>query len=292
MDDRITLDKIEKDLEFYNKMYDAVRIVDPIKKVVLEQRGVSTKETEEICHDYWKYGNICDNCVSVHAYNNGKSFIKLEESPKYIMVVTAIPIDGGSQPLVLELLKNATDSMLVGSGNYNEGEMMRTTISRLNDMVVRDPLTSLYNRRFINDRLPVDVIKSSINDSPLSLIFMDVDNLKNINDTYGHGIGDLTLVEVGKAINNSIRSKDDWAARYGGDEFVVCLNNTDKEEAHSVGNRIIKSIENIAIPTEEGSIKPKLSMGFHTMKDTKITANELIGYADRNMYEVKRNYKD
>jgi diguanylate cyclase (GGDEF)-like protein len=292
MQDEITLDKLEENLVFFNKMYDLVRIVDPINKKVLEWKGSLIEDTKEVCYGYWENGKICDNCVSVRAHNSNKSFMKLEQSLISTMLVTAIPIENSNPPVVLELLKNATDSMLIGEGDYNEGHMISNLVSQLNDMVARDSLTGLYNRRFIDDRLPVDIIKSTINDSPLSIIFMDLDNLKLTNDEFGHNTGDLILKEVGSVINGHIRNDIDWAARYGGDEFVICLNNTDNDVAHKVVERIQASIRELQV-TIEGNISICLSasMGIHTMYETKLTAEELINQADRKMYQAKNANK-
>lgn len=292
MNEEITLDKLEENLKFFNKMYDLVRIVDPINKKVLEWSGSLVDETFEVCYKYWESGKICDNCVSVRAHNSNRSFMKLEQNINTTMLVTAIPIDNLEKPVVLELLKNATDSMLIGSGDYNEGHMISTVVSQLNDMVSKDSLTGLYNRRYIDDRLPVDIVKSTINDSPLSVIFMDLDNLKSVNDQFGHTTGDLILKEVGTVIEDHIRNDSDWAARYGGDEFIICLNNTANDVAHKVVERIQASIEELIVTIEDNiSICVSASMGIHTMYKTKLTAEELINLADKKMYQSKNACK-
>jgi two-component system cell cycle response regulator len=99
MSNKITLSGLEKNLAFFRKMYDAVRIVDPVNKRVLECRGYSINQTNEICYDYWKSGKICDNCISVRAYHGKKSYIKLEQNPDTIMMVTALPVETAEPPV-------------------------------------------------------------------------------------------------------------------------------------------------------------------------------------------------
>lgn len=292
MREQIKLASLKQNLDFFNKMYDAVRIVDPLNKRVLDYCGCSLEETEKVCYDYWKSGEICDNCISVRAHHENKSYMKLEQSPDLILMVTALPIETAEQPTVLELLKNATDTMMIGSGNYHEGSLMRNVVSKLNDMVIKDYLTSLFNRRFVDDRLPVDIVKSTIEDQPLSVIFMDIDNFKKINDLYGHSVGDLVLKEVGNAIQSCIRSNKDWAARYGGDEFLICLNNATGDEAFQVAERIRTHIEKTAVPLKNGSVNITVSMGIHTMQETKLTARELISLADQKMFAAKKSGKN
>ncbi|MDR7869270.1 MAG: GGDEF domain-containing protein [Tissierellaceae bacterium] len=288
--DIITLETIEEHLAFFHKMYDVVRIVDPLHKRVLDQSGSSVTQTDKICFNYWEDGRICDNCISIRTYKENKTFMKLEHNDSTTMLVTAVPIDNTKTPTVIELLKNATDTMFVGEGNYNEGRTIREVVDGLNQKVVKDSLTSLYNRRFIYERLPADIIKATVEDSALTLIFMDIDDLKDINDVYGHNVGDYVLKEVGRAILGCIRNKSDWSARYGGDEFLICLNNANYEKAQIVSDRIQESIGEIVIP-EDKSIKLKVSIGIHTMKDMKLTAEELINEADKKMYEAKRKRK-
>lgn len=292
MFEQISLDAIEENLEFFNKMYDVVRIVDPVKKCVLEYNNCKINKTEDVCHNYWQNGKICDNCISIRAYHEDKSFMKLEYKSETIMMVTAIPLESLSSPVTLELLKNVTDSIMIGSGDYNEGHMMRNAVLEFNDMVIKDKLTSLYNRRYIDERLPADIIKATITQSPLSVIFVDVDDLKGINDTYGHSVGDQAIKEVGNAISKSIRADNDWGARYGGDEYIISLNNTDYDEAYRIAERIRGNIEKISVLVDNNFINFTISLGIHTMKDSKLTVEDLINLVDKKMYEAKKSGKN
>ncbi len=156
MNEHITLDKLSSHLDFCRQMYDAVRLVDPIRKRVLDQRGF--EPTNEVCHHYWQDGKLCDNCISIQAHLHNHCYIKLEQSPEAIMLVTAFPVDNAERPLVLELLKNAMDSMLIGNGSYADGRSMPHLVTELNELVTKDELTDLFNRRYVDERLLVDVI--------------------------------------------------------------------------------------------------------------------------------------
>ena len=285
MAEKITIEKIEENMELFKKMYDDVRIVNPLYKRVIEWKNSYIEPTDDICYKYWERGEICENCISIRAHLNDKTYFKLEQTDSVTMLVTAIPIEA-EEPVVIELLKNATDSMLIGEGDYNEGEMIRTLVDDLNPKVVEDSLTCLKNRRYIDERLPVEIVKAAIEEKPLSIIFMDIDDLKLINDSYGHQLGDSVLKEVGKVLCGCIRDKLDWAARYGGDEFLICLNNTRLEEAEKVGSRIREEIEKISIKEDE-SFKIGVSMGIYTMEGEKLTPEELIHRADKKMYQAK-----
>ncbi len=292
MSERMTLRQLEKNLSFFHQMYDAVRLVDPVRKRVLECREGGTAGTAEICYDYWKNGKICENCISVRAHQDHKSYMKLEQNPEVIMLVTALPVESSEKPVVLELLKNATDSLMVGTGEYNDGQDMRKAVSDINRMVVKDHLTSLYNRRFVDERLPADIVRATVRSRPLSVIFMDLDRMKAINDTYGHAAGDDALKHVADAVRSCIRAEADWAARYGGDEFLICLNGIGGDEARRIAERIRSRIETVGIPDRDEKIRVSVSFGIQAMAGTPLTAEEMIRMADRNMYAAKKGCKE
>lgn len=292
MSEQVTLKKIEQNLTFFKTMYDIVRLVDPVQKRVLEYGECKTGVKHEECYNYWESGRICENCISVRAYHGNRSFMKLEYKPDTVMMVTAIPLDTDGSGVVLELLKNVTESMMFGTGDYNKGYLLHNIVSEFNDRVVRDKLTNLYNRYFIDDRLPADIVNAAVSNTPLTVIFLDMDDFKCINDKYGHASGDLAIREVGKAVKNSIRAGNDWAARYGGDEFFICLNNTGYKEAYRIAERIRSSIEKISVPIQGANIHLSISMGIYTMRDSKLTAEELISIADKKMYEAKKGGKN
>lgn len=282
----ITLENLNKYLVFFHRMYDAVRIVDPVAKCVLNNGGIDFKTTDEVCYKYWSDNKICNNCISIRAHIDNKCYMKLEKSAHTIMMVTALPIDNSSKPEVLELLKNATDTMMIGTGVYSDGHMMYDYIKQLNEQIVKDELTGVYNRRYIDERLPADIVKSLVENKPLSVIFIDVDNLKEINDTYGHSFGDKIIINIASILLQNIRTETDWIARYGGDEFFICLNNSDNNAARMIAERIISIIEDLKI-SPNNDIKTTVSIGICTMTDNPMDANEILKISDERMYKAK-----
>ena len=108
---------------------------------------------------------------------------------------------------------------------------------RLKQEAMHDPLTRLYNRRLLLERMQQAMAHAERHQEPLSIVFVDVDQLKHINDTYGHLAGDALLREVGVALTDAVRAED-VVARYGGDEFVVLLASTGAAAAGVVVHRI------------------------------------------------------
>ena len=288
MSEKITLDSLEKKLSFFHQMYDAVRLVDPVEKRILKYSSRCAEKTDRICYAYWQNGHICDNCISIRAYRKRKSFIKLECAPQKIMLVTALPIESAEKPVILELLKDTTDTMLIGSGEYEKGRKFYAAVKEFNRMVIRDGLTSIYNRRFLNDRLPADISASVLRKEQLSVIFLDINSLKSINDTFGHAAGDQIIQMSAKIIQSCIRQDSDWTARYGGDEFFVCLNHAGNQEATQIARRIQDKFENSVFSANGKNVKISVSLGIVTMPEQGCTADDLIRLSDRKMYEEKK----
>lgn len=292
MSDSILLSNLEENLLFFNKMYDAIRLVDPINKKVIEYRGCERIETNNICYDYWKTGKICDNCIATRASINNKSYIKLEHCNNEIIMVTSMPIENAEEPTVLELFKNATDSMMIGTGNYSVGHPVQQVVTEINDLIMKDEPTGLYNRRYVMDRLPADIVRSTLENLPLSIIFMDIDNFKRINDTYGHINGDKMIKEVSSIILRYVRKELEWSARYGGDEFIISLNNTNSDAAYKIAEEIRSEIADLRISIYNNTIQTTVSIGIYTVHGETKKAEEIIAMADSRMYEAKQRGKN
>ncbi|MEW9094054.1 MAG: GGDEF domain-containing protein [Clostridiaceae bacterium] len=287
MKNSIDIKALDENLNFFNKMYDMLRIVDPLKKKVINYYGKKIEETGDICFSYWDKENICDNCISIRAYIENETFMKLEHTIDKLFMVTAIPIETKDNTIVLELFKDTTESMIIGNGEYEKGYNLKDTLVEMNDMVVKDSLTKTFNRRYINERLPADIIKSMVEEKPLSIIISDIDNFKLINDTFGHQIGDLVLKEISDTLISSFPPNLGWAARYGGDEFIICLSDTKNHEAFIIAEEVRKNIEEKIIKNKDEKIKLSVSFGVFTMDKEKLTAEEILNFADKNLYEAK-----
>ncbi len=293
MENSISLSRLEENLVWFRNLYDSVRLVDPIEKKVIEYRHYNRNYTENICYDYWGKGKICESCISTRAYLYNKCFIKLEHTATSIMVVIAMPVEGAEKPLVIELLKNATDSIVVDTIEPSRGCPIHNTVAELNELIIKDELTGLYNRRYIFERLPADIVKNTMDEGILSVIFIDIDSLKEVNDTFGHIYGDKTINKVANLISNNIQNEKSWAARYGGDEFFICLNNTNFEEAYSIADSIRESISKLKIQLDGKTIYTTASLGVHTISGSStLTAEGIIDLADKKMYEAKRRGKN
>ncbi len=158
---------------------------------------------------------------------------------------------------------------------------------RLDQLSVTDDLTQLYNSRYLNSVLRRETKRASRSGRPLSLLFIDLDGFKSINDTHGHLFGSRALVEAAVVIKGSARETD-VVARFGGDEFALVLPDTGAEGAFSVGERIRDRIAaHTFLSGDNLSIHLTASVGVATLPDAAASAEELVQAADKAMYAVK-----
>lgn len=159
-------------------------------------------------------------------------------------------------------------------------------------LAITDDLTKLYNNRYVNQFTGVLIQRSRKTNSNFSVIFLDVDGLKTVNDRYGHLVGGQSLVEIGKIISRSVRKKDK-ISRYGGDEFIVILPSAGAAEALAIAEKIRMAIQDYDfLQTLQKEIRLSASFGVAVFPDHGDTVTELIQKADQAMYRVKYSGKN
>lgn len=162
--------------------------------------------------------------------------------------------------------------------------MNRTYLDQFHHTAITEELTGFYNRGYFYQRLEEEINRAERASRPLSLLVIDFDHLKIINDSYGHLAGDKALKEVSKIIRACIR-KVDIPARYGGDELVIILPETDNISAFQVAERIRKKVANIPF---RGDIRLTVSIGIATYPKDTTQSQTLFERADQAMYQAKQ----
>ena len=159
----------------------------------------------------------------------------------------------------------------------------------LEEMAITDPLTQAYNRRQFYKLAKIEMERAQQQDGkPLSVIVIDADHYKRVNDTFGHQIGDLVLIKLVEICHNSIR-KTDVFARYGGEEFVILMPETDSETARVIAERIRERVESTKLPVDGQLVQITISLGVSTYSNAySLSFDSLLTQADRALYKSKR----
>ena len=165
-------------------------------------------------------------------------------------------------------------------------------IEKADALSVTDDLTLLSNSRHLNEVLRRETKRAMRSGRPLSMLFLDLDGFKQVNDSHGHLAGSKALVEAGAVIRSCARETD-VVARFGGDEFALILPDTDPEGARRVAERIRDRVRsNIFLRSDGLTVRLTASLGVATLPDVAQTAEDLLRVADTAMYKVKYEGKD
>jgi two-component system cell cycle response regulator len=168
-------------------------------------------------------------------------------------------------------------------------DRLRHNVQLSLEMAITDQLTGLHNRRYMSRHLDNLVANAYKTDKPLAFLIMDIDHFKSVNDTYGHDIGDEVLREFASRISANVRGID-LACRYGGEEFVVVMPDTDFDFAMTVAERLRKGVEEKAfeISRDPGKLSVTISIGIASSEKEGDTAEALLHRADQALYRAKR----
>ncbi len=157
---------------------------------------------------------------------------------------------------------------------------------------ITDPLTGIYNRRYLDRRLDEEISRAKRYDLPLSILLIDIDHFKQVNDNYGHQVGDSLLIHLGKMVSNLIRNSD-VASRYGGDELLILAPSTTVSSAAMLAERLRQHLEANQPELSSKSnqvqeIRVTVSIGIAGLGPKITNSKSLVKYADEALYRAKK----
>jgi diguanylate cyclase (GGDEF)-like protein len=167
--------------------------------------------------------------------------------------------------------------------------LLQETNAQLHDQAIRDGLTRLYNRRYLDETLPRELQRASRNRKSIGVIMLDIDHFKRLNDTYGHDVGDTVLRRVAKFLQNNTRSED-IACRYGGEEFTLVLPGATVEHTRQRAEALREGIARLRMSHQGRPLESiTVSLGVAVFLDHGHLADELIKAADQALFQAKHH---
>jgi two-component system cell cycle response regulator len=282
--------KMLQDIRILERCYDGWRVVNPCARHVIYNSPQSVAlGSNDQCYAFWEKGEACVNCIAMRAYVEKQTFLKIEYTGGQLFMINAVPAELEGQAVVIELIKDVTGRSIFENlfGQATDITQLACTINNLNEAAVKDELTQVFNRRYIGERLPPDLVAAHISGQQLAVVLVDIDHFKNINDTYGHQAGDEVLKAFASLLACSVR-KTDWVARYGGEEFFITLAGAGGGNLAAVAEGLRRRVENARITTAAGEIAVTASFGAYVVKDLRTeTLEDIIAQADKNLYQAK-----
>jgi diguanylate cyclase (GGDEF)-like protein len=158
--------------------------------------------------------------------------------------------------------------------------------SKLREQAIRDPLTNLFNRRYLEETLDHELARAAREGYPVGIIMVDLDHFKRVNDTYGHEAGDLVLKAIANVLSEESR-RGDFACRYGGEEFVIVMPNIDKDVAYTRAEALHTTLNSLCVPYGHYVLTTTISMGVACYPMDDQTRQGILRAADQAMYGAK-----
>ncbi len=255
------LSQVLASVQTLHTFYPVIRIWDRDKKRLLYENEGTDIETE--------------STKALTVFSKATIHIRSQEG----ILEVCIPVTIGGQPCKLELLQ------------YDDRRSGTNSLLQMHRLMITDALTNLYNRRFIDEQLPIILERAFRSNTAVSFVYADIDYFKKINDHYGHIAGDYILKEISDVFQKLLLKKEGWVARYGGDEFLFCLPGANQNTAAHIANKIRHAVEVKRFSISTHFFKITCSLGVQTFSraDDVLTVNQVIRLLDKKLYQAKRN---
>lgn len=272
---------------------DIVRLVHPMQKEV-----VSIENNRDIpvgtCFKVWGKEDRCENCTSLRASLKEDQAYKIEliNGKTYLVHSRYIRIDG--KDYVAEMVKDVSECLLLDS---KEKDKIAALLNSYNQMLLSDSLTSLFNRRFLDEQFVPSLRCCQDQHLQVNIAFVDVDDFKHINDAYGHLVGD-ELLKYGAAYfktayGSRTHGKERLVIRFGGDEFLVIACGVSFSEFQSDFQRVSSAFQREVSFLNSPKFHFDFSVGFASNEELgpNWAWDDLVALADRRMYDSKKKVK-
>ena len=286
-------------------MRDGVLVLDPQNRVVdinpamgsfLEKQTSAYigKNVSEIFNTWMKETDLLWNEMET------RTELKVPKDPSRYLDMRVTPLYDKHQALNgrLMVFRDVTERKQVEKRLRSVNERLQSQLieigflqSKLREQAIRDPLTNLFNRRYLEETLDHELARATRESYPVCIMMIDLDHFKKINDTYGHEAGDYLLKAIADTLSEETR-RGDFACRYGGEEFVIVMPNINRVIAHERGTELRNALNSLCVLYERYHLTITISMGIACYPSDGASRDAILRAADRAMYGAKEAGRD
>lgn len=280
-------DKVKEKLLILDNMYDVIRIIDPINKNVINISNQPDRVGGDKCYELLNREEMCKNCISVRVEVEKDTFIKLEYVSNGVMLIIATSISINGQRHIVEIIKNvlAQKNRIINDKFHSQ---VKNVIENLNEKLIKDEATSVYNRIYIESRLPVDLNDSIVNENNISIIMLDIDEVESENGKYEQEVLSEFLKDISKTISEYVDEKSYWIGRYSENKYIIVLNNINKEEACNMANEIKSLLKDHTLEYNNKIMKLNINLGVYCSENERIDIKDILGELEGIISEEKQ----
>ncbi len=287
--------KVEENLKKVSVMYQKKSVyLEAIDKIgiamVVKDKTGKIVEENESAKKYFgdmvakSYETLKDQCKEVERKVGSIECVHLKSKKRYEVFTKELPA-GNKEWYEVLFFSDITQE-------YKHQKALEKIAQRYYQKARIDPLTKVFNREAFFDAFEKAIYESNREFSKIALLFLDVDSFKEINDTYGHKVGDLVLQIIAKRITSSIKHTD-IVGRYAGDEFVIVLKSIEKKEiAEAIAHKLLDVLEKPIVLGKNKELHVTVSIGMTFYPDDAEDMDTLVNLADQAMYSIKRQAKN
>lgn len=277
---------IYSQMNILKPLFSDIFLVNPVDKTIIQLTEYGITETKELCCSKCplvndRCGCICKDTTST---NEDRCRFVYTKTEAHLVI---------SKPIILKYRNYVMVMVMKLNPKFSFGAISETeaidNITKVSSNLVIDPLTQIFNRKYLMDNIGHMMRDASSKNKCLNLACIDIDNFKKFNDTYGHDFGDRVLQKVASTMVEAISVIDEaYPIRIGGDEFVIVAVNIDKNRFKAIMNKLCFMIEDSKLPYESELVGIKISIGVSEMINDHIdTYKELYDRADEQLYKAK-----
>ncbi|ABX40558.1 diguanylate cyclase [Lachnoclostridium phytofermentans] len=279
------VEQINNKISMFSHLFDAARIVDPIRHKSMFIKTSDTVFPEETCYHFWYRSESCQNCISMKSYLHNDTFFKIEHRDNDTFLMIATPKTVGKDTYIVEIMKDVTKQLSINI--KAESPENPTLVIDKKFREEKDELTGLYNRRYISDQLPVSMRHSILERKSLFIVLFVIDELQSIDNYSDYESYDSILKEFTRLITSSLVNKKDWAGRYAGSLFLLVLYDTDYESACNTADNIKNNFNQTSFQINGTAVKLTANYGVKLLNEDISDVETLILHAFMNLITNK-----